>query len=326
MNPPDELPDPVGKKLMELKHYGEAEQYYRGVLAKDPDSSEACAGLGAALCNQGKMDQALAALSACIKKAPRQPDLYAERGRCYFLGPDNLLPRAEDDYRKALELDPDNAAAHNELGLLYQRKGRHEQAVTEFKAAIAADPDLFVAYNNLGASLIATKQFNEAITVLQQAIAIKPELKGYYIYQNLGIAFLYAGKLPEAEASFLLEVALNPDYAEGHVNLGNVYLLTGRYDDAIYEFYTVLVSEPANRMALINIGIAYLNSGNPMNAGKYLKKAVTLYPDSALAHHFLGLVYQSLGDQALAAQEEAQAKKQGYNPGASTWPMKPPEK
>ncbi|HUT53351.1 MAG TPA: tetratricopeptide repeat protein [bacterium] len=324
MPSPQEYPDPVGEKLMELENYGEAAEHYRGALKKDPDNAPACAGLGAALCQGGKPKEALEELGKCIKKMPGKSGLYAARGLCFFLGGENFSAQAEDDYKKALELDPKNAVARNELGLLFQRMGRHDLAIPEFQAAIAADPDLFVAYNNLGASLIATRRFDEAIKVLQQGIARKPPHKGFFLYQNLGIAFLYAGKLPQAEAAFLLEIALNPEHLDGYVNLGNIYLITGRYDDAVFEFYRVLVSDPDNRQALINIGIAYVKSGNAMNGGRYLKKAVELYPDSALAHHYLGLAYQSLGDQDRAAEEQAKAKKQGYNPDASTWPLKPP--
>ncbi len=323
---PEEFPDPVGEKLMELQNYGEAAEHYRGMLKKNPGSAQACAGLGSALCQGGKPGEALDELGKCIKRMPDKSGLYAARGMCYFLGGDQYSARAEDDYQKAIALDPENAVALNELGLFYQRKGRHNQAIPRFEAAIAVNPDLFVAYNNLGASLIAIREFEQAIKILQQGISRKPAHQGFFLYQNLGIAFLYDGRLPEAEAAFLLEIALNPEYLDGYINLGNIYLITGRYNDAIFEFYRVLVSDPENRQALINIGIAYLKSGDAMNGGRYLKKAVQLYPDSALAHHYLGAAYDQLGDKARAAEEETIAQKLGYNPEASSWPMKPPEK
>jgi len=44
-------------------------------------------------------------------------------------------------YKKTIEIDPDNAAAHVKLGSAYYRKEMFDEAITEFKQAVALDPD-----------------------------------------------------------------------------------------------------------------------------------------------------------------------------------------
>jgi len=321
---PEPSPDPVGNKLMEIGNFAEAADHYQRIISRQPDNVNACIRLGSALCLLGRTDEAMKALGDCITRMPNQTGLYLERGLCHQSKRPHDLKQAEKDYRMALAVDPGNAPAHNQLGLLYQAIGNQSAAMPEFKAAIEADPDLFAAYNNLGASLIAVGDYNGAITFIQQAIKKRPGLRGLNLYQNLGIAFLQAGKYGQAEAAFLIETAINPDNYQANINLGNLYVLSGRYDNAIYEYRRVIISVPENREALVNLGAVYVLAGKSGRAIKPLKKAVALYPDSALAHHYLGEAYRALGDAARAKAEEEKAIQLGYRPDKSPWPSAPP--
>ena len=314
------IPDPVGYRLMQLKNYPAAAEHYRLVLARDPGNRQACMGLGSALWKMGKREEARNSFQSCLQRMPDQPDLYIARGLCEQQdGPDGYGP-AEADFKKALALDPRNTSAHNQLGLIYQARGNHPDAIKEFRAAISGDPKFFAAYNNLAASLIATQQYREAISLIQQAIAMKPPLSGLYLYTNLGIAFLYAGKTDQAEAAFLMETALNPDHLDAHLNLGNIYALSRRYPQAIYEYQRALLAAPDYREALINLGAVYILTGNSQNALQYLQRAATLYPDAPLAHHYLALACQTLGDAQCARGEEQKAKALGYRPDSAPFP------
>lgn len=317
--------DPVGNRLLELGKYREAADHYRLALNQDPHNLTACVGLSTAQCKLKNPDQALATIQDCMSRTPDEPELFFARGRCEQDSGGSYLPAAEGDYKKALALDPKHPGAHNQLGLIYQQQGDQPAAMAEFSAAMAADPRFVVAYNNLGVSLIMAGKYAEAIAVLQRAILMVPDLRGVYLYTNLGIAFLYAGKPARAEAAFLMETALNPDYLEAHLNLGNLYTVSRRYNDAIYEYNRVLITDPNHRESLINLGAVYVMIGKPDLARASLEKAVTLYPDSALAHHYLGLAYRALGDTERAAAEDKKAADLGYRPDASPWPQTTPK-
>jgi Tfp pilus assembly protein PilF len=49
----------------------------------------------------------------------------------------------------ALEIDPRYAPAHNNLGVVYERQGKRNEAIAEYRAALAADPELKDAKRNL---------------------------------------------------------------------------------------------------------------------------------------------------------------------------------
>jgi tetratricopeptide (TPR) repeat protein len=53
----------------------------------------------------------------------------------------------------ALKLDPKNAAAHDQMGILLRREGRFDEAEQAYQRAIEADPDYLIAYYNLGVLL-----------------------------------------------------------------------------------------------------------------------------------------------------------------------------
>jgi tetratricopeptide (TPR) repeat protein len=312
--------DPVGLKLLQTGKYSEAETYFRQLLANKPGNLSAREGLGTALCHQRKTEEALAEFSRVLEAAPNRPEAFLTRGMCYqAIGPDRH-DLAVADLKKALELKPDNFSAHNQLGLIYQSQGKHPAAISEFNAAIGLSPREYVLYNNMAASLIAVGRYQEAISLIQKAIAMKPDLKGISFYNNLGLAFLHVGRYGEAEAAFLMETAINPGNLDAHLNLGNLYALSQRPSEAAIEYRRVLITNPQQREALINLGALYVNTGNHGAAIAPLVAAVSMYPNNPLAHHYLSLAYQAIGNQDRAQAEADAAQKLGYQPDAATWP------
>jgi len=81
---------------------------------------------------------------------------------------------AEACHRHALELEPDFAGAHCNLGCAQFEMGRAEEAEACFRRAVALDPDIAVAHNNLGAVLRALGRGGEAIDCYRRASALEP--------------------------------------------------------------------------------------------------------------------------------------------------------
>ena len=134
----------------------------------------------------GEKTEALMEFNKCLARLPNNSSLHLARGLCHQSRGEDYLYFAEADYKMVLEIDPGNPIAHNQLGLVYQRRGNHQTAISEFQAAIKIRPDLFVVYNNLGASLIALARYEEAISLIQKAIALNPDTRGIHLYHNLG--------------------------------------------------------------------------------------------------------------------------------------------
>ena len=77
-------------------------------------------------------------------------------------------------WKKVLEMDPDNARAHTNLGYALAQQGNLVGGLTQFRKALEIDPDFSVAQNNLGSGLLYEDKLEEAIPHLQRAMEINP--------------------------------------------------------------------------------------------------------------------------------------------------------
>jgi len=78
------------------------------------------------------------------------------------------------EWNKVLELDPANAKAHNNLGLVLLQQGRLDEGIAHFRKAVEIDPEYGAAQNNLGVWLLRRGSLDDAITHLQKALEVSP--------------------------------------------------------------------------------------------------------------------------------------------------------
>ena len=122
-------------------------------------------------------------------------------------------------YRKALEIKPDYAEAHNNLGVALAGRGQVDEAIAHYRKALEIKPDYAEAHNNLGIALAGRGQVDEAIAHYRKALEIKPDYAE--AHNNLGNALAGRGQVDEAIAHYRKALEIKPDYAEAHYNLGN---------------------------------------------------------------------------------------------------------
>src|SRR5262249_37238967 len=82
---------------------------------------------------------------------------------------------AESEYREALRLAPDWAEAMVNLGIVYNRQGKNDDALAAFTRAAEINPQLVGAQLNIAITHFRTKHFREAEGPLRRALAIEPE-------------------------------------------------------------------------------------------------------------------------------------------------------
>jgi len=76
--------------------------------------------------------------------------------------------------QQAIQIDPNDADAHNDLGVAYSGQGQLEQAIAAYQQAIQIDPNEPIIYTNLGAAYSEQGQLEQAIAAFQQALQIDP--------------------------------------------------------------------------------------------------------------------------------------------------------
>jgi tetratricopeptide (TPR) repeat protein len=133
-------------------------------------------------------------------------------------------------YNWTLRFAPDSSAAYNNLGRIYEKAGRREEAVRMFEKAIEVAPSRPNAYSNLAVIMAEVGRKEEAIAYFRKAAELSP--KDAMLWNNLGAACHEAGRLEEAAEALQKAIAVNPDLVGAYYNLANLYNQLGRKQEA----------------------------------------------------------------------------------------------
>jgi tetratricopeptide (TPR) repeat protein len=120
--------------------------------------------------------------------------------------------------------------------------------IESYKQAIRIDPDDANAHNNLGVTYCNLVMYEEAIESYKQALRINPDFKE--AHNNLGIAYRDSGKHKEAIESFKQVIRIDPDDALAHYTLGLAYNISNDRGSALdqYKILKKLDTELANKL------------------------------------------------------------------------------
>jgi len=156
-------------------------------------------------------------------------------------GNDNLN-EAILEYRKALQLNPNNWPAHWNLAIALIDIGAIDEAIVEYKEALRIVPDNVEIHYNLGRAFNDKGNFDDAIQQYQKALQLNPShIKSY---NSLGIAYSGKGMFDEAIQKYYEALQIDPNYVDAHYNLGLDLTNRGRLDAAIFEFREALRINP----------------------------------------------------------------------------------
>jgi len=179
-------------------------------------------------------------------------DYYLRGLDCHPYATEEANARARQMFAKAVELDPQFAAAYACLGWAYfdqwslgwsQDLQTLEQAFALAQQAIAADPLLPDGHRLLGIVYLWKKHYELAIAEVERALALDPNHADAYV--ALGDICNWAGRAGETIPLVEKAMRLNPQYPIWYLwDLGHAYYLMGRYEEAIETFKRVLARNP----------------------------------------------------------------------------------
>jgi len=195
-------------------------------------------------------------------------------------------------YNKAIQLNPQYAAAYNNRGDAYQALGRVDDAFQDFSRAIEFNPENAPAYINRGNIYQQRGKHKEAIDDFSKAIELEPEYT--LAYSNRGTSYKNLGRFEEALQDFNKAIRLNPKYASAYINRGDVYRKLGNDSEAIPDYTKAIELDPNYAVAYNNRGLSYNNLGKYKHAIQDYKKATEISPNYAAAYYNLGVVYWTL--------------------------------
>jgi tetratricopeptide (TPR) repeat protein len=166
----------------------EAAAEFRRAIDAQPYSVEAWLGLGRALDRQGRAEEAAKAYGRAIEIQPGWWSTHSHLGVFLLMRGD--LSGALESLKTAVSLSPDNTRAIDNLGIVYQQLGRHEEAIVEYRRSIAIRPTAS-ALSNLGTCLFFLGRYAEAAEAYERATSLQPD--DGVLWMNLGDALRWRG-------------------------------------------------------------------------------------------------------------------------------------
>ena len=245
-------------------------QYYEQAVAADPNYAPAYAGLADAYALLGSSPndslppkEAMPKAKIAAQKALQLDDGLAEAHAS--LAYINMVydwnwASAEKEFKRAIELNPNYAGAHEWYAEFLAARGRESEALSEMKRARDADPLLVLMHAAVAEALYYSRRYDDVISQCQQTLE------------------------------------LDPDYPIAHFHLGRAYMAKNMYPEAIAEYqkaHAFLGDTPAIVMA---IGYANAKAGNRTAARKALEELRAQSKRRYVPALYFGAIYTGLGD------------------------------
>jgi len=201
----------------------EAEKLLRDMTASDKSNVEAPELLGDLLRGNNKFDAAAVAYTTAIERIPNPlPNdwsLFYFRGTSYERS--NQWPKAEIDFKKALELSPDQPYVLNYLAYTWVERREHlDEALKMLQTAVDARPEEGFIVDSLGWAHYQLGHYPDAVKYLERAVALSPQ--DPTLNDHLGDAYWRAGRHIEARFQWSRALSFKPEDDQVKVIEGKV--------------------------------------------------------------------------------------------------------
>ena len=182
-------------------------------------------------------------------------------------------PAAEEEYRRALALDPNYAAAHHRLGVQLAAMGRFDEALYELKRAQELDPLSLITNAILAATYYEARRYDEAISQLQKTV----ELDGNFTVAHLGLGRTYEAQRLDDQAfvEYLKWRTLSGDSAEMLDETQRAYAAGGLKGFHSQRLKTLLREAEQRHVRPTEIAAIYARLGEKKQAIQWLERAVS---------------------------------------------------
>jgi tetratricopeptide (TPR) repeat protein len=225
----------------------------------------------------------LLALATPITSFPQsqtnpRAEAYYHFSRARFLDDQGQANQAIEEYKKALELDPNNSLIYSEMAQSYVRNNNVREAVDTATKAIAIDADNVEAHKLLSTIYLQ---------IISRANAQQPPS---------------ADTINSAIHEFEEIIRIDPTERNSFLMLGRLYQIKGDIDKATEIYKKFLGVEPGSEEGVTALAKLHMDAGNYKEAATLLEDFVMQRPDSDAALQTLGELYSEMQEYAKAAE------------------------
>ena len=283
------------------KHDPDAEQFLRAATVLKPTShvqegqERAWLSLGHVLEND-KPDEAITAYHQASALQPKDPEPHLAAGQ--FFEKQKKFADAEGEYKAALDLNP-NSDALTGLVNLYMQGRKFPQAAELLRKLVEMHPDQAAVHTELGRVLAAESKTDDAIAELQTAAKLAPN--DLSVQRDLADLYTLAGKHDQAEAAYRALLASRPNDGDLHDQLGKSLLRQKKFTDAQQEFLIALKLKPDMGEAYGDLAFAASENKDYPLTLKALDFRKKYLPDNANVYFLRASAFDHLRDLKQAA-------------------------
>jgi len=274
----------------------EAIKIIDGIIASDPDITDAYFTLGNLYFKQRKFEEAIPAFLKAFERKPDDSFTVINIANSYA-----SLKRFDEaeafvlDYFKKGFSDPQ---LYYLLGNMNFLRKNYDKAIAYFEKCLTLNAESASSRNALAAIYTIKEDVAKADENIQAALRINPRLTN--VQYNYAQVLEKRGKTREAETAYLQELENSPKHFQAMYNLSRLYRLEGNEDREMEYLKKCMEAEPAFPLSYFYLARIYLNRGqNYEEAVSLVKKGLDLKPGPAelpLGYFLLADLYNRLGD------------------------------
>ncbi|CAN5872361.1 hypothetical protein BH18ACI5_BH18ACI5_23890 [soil metagenome] len=190
----------------------EAIALYRSVISRRPDTEDAYRKLALVYWRTGRPEQAITTLEGALRAGVTQAEVRIRLAQ--YLAQSGQAAKAIALMENDAKNDPDALIA---LGNAYSLADRHREAARTFARLLALDPDNALAHENIGIAQLQARDLRSAERSLRRAIELDPRLAG--AYTALGVLLANTGRQTEAIQAWKRALQLDPSDTNARDNL-----------------------------------------------------------------------------------------------------------
>jgi tetratricopeptide (TPR) repeat protein len=250
--------------------------------------------------SESRFEEATRELDEAHRFAPANSEIAVDDALAWFRAGDDQ--RALQLARSVVAADPRNARAQNVLGRIDLYRDDFEAAVRDLQAAVALDDDFETSFF-LGIAFLEAKRLSDAQQWFEQLQAARSDSAALHVL--IGRAYTI-GHFPElAVAEFRKAIKINPQYPHAHGLLGySILEFRGEeaYPQARLEFERELKFHPEDYNALLLLGVSTVALRDFPAAEAALLHAKRLRPGEAFPYLYLGEVFSETNRLRLAVE------------------------